>query len=254
MRLPTLNDLPEIVSLLRLSTKYEVPYFRQRTIEVLQTWYPSTFSGFEELQSSEKPPPDLKHHIEVANVAKETFAWILLPSALLYCAITTSHLSDLYDGMTLSDGSRVALLPEHKRAIILGRPHLELAYRTETFAFLYLGMSRPLSTSCFSRSACPTFCQKYLEGSSRSLFNNPFSLFSLCKQEATNARCCQMCIAHWETVNKKSAEALWERLPSLFELYAWDNLQAMTDSGDSYASPPRPASSSPPVSASEEDF
>ncbi|KAI0087554.1 hypothetical protein BDY19DRAFT_994870 [Irpex rosettiformis] len=231
MKLPSVDEIPQIVSVLRLSTKYDVSYLRRPAIEVLQAWYPTALSNFEALGSNTSL--GLSHHIMVANVARQAFASVLLPSALLLCATKARDSYELYDGISRTDGLHVELLPENKRSIFIGRPQLEYAGRTRTFSFFY--SADPRGPGCANRGhgnrKCADWCKDISWESvlQKDHLLDPFFPFFEVARSFVVSSCCRVCSSSWEAQNRAGVEMLWKELPSIFDLQPWSVLQSTTD-------------------------
>ena len=233
------SDIPRIVSVLRVSTKYDAMHLRRQAIEALQTWYsdslPNYRQGLEALRSwSISIPPsgvpklrkDFFYNILVANIAIETSAAVLLPAALLYCCVSAHDFRVLYDGITHSDGLHYELLPEAKRAIFIGRPVLESTALTRKCVRNF-----QCTYDCKSPGICGDFCRMIASKNETrgGLFLDPFFPFFQLNRKFLNPQTCGSCRAEWEANNQRETEALWQDLPSVFDLPPWHVLQADID-------------------------
>ena len=216
------GDIPLIVKILRMSTKYQVPALRKRAIDVLLRWYPTTLDAYKEEPTCENPLRDryaYARHVMVANVARETDALVLLPTALFLCC-ASADASTLYDGM-IQDGTYHLLSDRNKRAVVLGRPRLSHAARTRTHSFLF----RPQARGGFEcrRTACADFCNIYTSvlDDKEDPFINPFRRIVW---ESLGKACCTPCIQDWMRVNREASLEVWQELPSFFDLPPWQEL------------------------------
>lgn len=229
------SDIPSIVSLLHLSTKYQVLFLRSRAIEALQKWYPTSLSDYIPMCSAARQ--DFFRHVLVANIAREADVPILLPSALLFCCSTASG-PVLYDGV-VKDGVHYELNPLNMRALFIGRPLLGHAARTRTQSYFFNPHKQDPAKrpKCMQPARCTEFCRIY-----SSVFDekddpwmNPF--FRL-NWNAIRSTCCIPCTAAWENQQKEEMDKLWAELPSFFQLSPWDKLEEQSrveaDSDDSW--------------------
>ncbi|KAI0341195.1 hypothetical protein BDW22DRAFT_1333230 [Trametopsis cervina] len=214
-----LVDIPRIISILRLSTKYDVVHLRRRAIEALQVWYPRNVSSYISLSSSSTPREDLLRHITIANIARETGSFVLLPAALLFCC-STADARTLYDGVSV-DGVYHDLHPDNKRAIFIGRPLLMHHARTRTQGFFFNPhFSEGSGQKCLTAERCAEFRKIYTSvyDHKEDPWMNPF--FRL-NWKAIRSACCTNCTLSWETHNLRGMKDLWEELPALFDLTSW---------------------------------
>ena len=159
--------------------------------------------------------------MEVANVARETDACILLTSALLWCLIQAPDARELYDGTENEDGSPVKLLSKNRRIIFITRPSLESAFRERTFDFLFVPSSG--NPGCRTPSICLPLRNRLASVIiSPNRFINPF--YALVPRHGSLPSSCDSCRKRWISQNQRSTAALWEGLPSIFELQPWDEL------------------------------
>ncbi|KAI0087553.1 hypothetical protein BDY19DRAFT_994869 [Irpex rosettiformis] len=240
MNSPKPTDIPHIVSVLRVSTKYDAIHLRRRAIEALQTWYGDSLSayqqGLEVLRSwSNTSPPvpspiisrkDFFYNILVANVAIEASATVPLPAALLLCCVSAQDFRVPYDGVTNSDGILYELVPEAKRSIFIGRPVLE------NIALVRKSIRNFKSTQdCKSPGICGDFCRMVASKHETrgSLFLDPFFPFFRLNRKVISGQSCEACRSGWEASNKRETEILWRDLPLIFDLPPWDVLQSASN-------------------------
>lgn len=214
-----MKDVPVIVSMLRLSTKYQVSFLRKRAIEALLRWYPSGLEDYSPIGQSARPLQDHSRHVLVANAARETDAPILLPTSLLFCC-ATAPARVLYDGLD-DNGERHTLSDPNKRAIFLGRLRLSHAARSRTQAFFFY--PRTPNPKCSAPERCNEFCRIY-----SSVFDekddpwmNPFYRLNW---KAIRSTCCANCATSWESHHTEAAQQVWQEVPSYFDLMPWPEL------------------------------
>jgi hypothetical protein len=211
------SAVPDAVAVLRLSTKYDVAHLRRRAIDALQTLYPPTLAAYSPIFGSATPREDFSRHVLVANVASQTEATILLPTALLFCC-STANSRTLYDGVHV-DGVHYDLRPELKRAIFIGRPLLTHIARTHTQRPFFYRTPQDRQ-ACKKKDQCDEFCKVYtsIYDSKDDPWMNP--LFRL-NWKSISATCCPACATSWESRHKTATEEVWEMLPSYFDLPPW---------------------------------
>lgn len=213
------RDVPLIVSVLRLSTKYQVSWLRKRAIAALQRWYPSKLEDYTPIGQSARPLQDHSRHVLVANAARETDVPVLLPSALLFCC-ATANARVLYDGLE-ANGERYTLVDANKRAVFFGRLRLSHAARSRTQAFFFY--PRTPNLKCTAPERCNEFCRIYSSvfDEKEDPWMNPFYRLNW---KAIRSTCCSNCASTWETHHTEAAQQVWQDMPSYFDLPAWPEL------------------------------
>ncbi|KAJ7509818.1 hypothetical protein B0H11DRAFT_2168900 [Mycena galericulata] len=179
------------------STKYMIVSLRHRCIAVLKAKFPSTFPDYTAMISS----PHWKHYksdavMRAVLLAQECNVLEILPYAF-YC-VARIGLSWIVTE-TASDISW-----KEKAICLMSLSHLFL------FAF------RP-APSCQT----PQLAQKEWRVLAAAHAPNPLKLFV--RWQALNV--CGECIAYTQTQNQAGREDVWQHLPVIFELAAWDELR-----------------------------
>ncbi|KAL1696063.1 hypothetical protein GGG16DRAFT_121378 [Schizophyllum commune] len=206
----------QIVAVLRLAHKYDVPYLRRRALLHASTIYPRSFEG---ARATVGIPPCV--HFALADVAMEVGAQWLLVVALECCTrmgpecILDGHISPKYDNMhfQLSELAREKCL----RAV---RDMDQQANQRIVDMFL-----TPVAT-CTSRAACM-------------IKRNSIAIALLQKQQAIfvhhmpQARwddlervLCDDCFLHVQQADLSWGSAYWAAMPERFGLPPWSELHA----------------------------
>ena len=230
-RFPERNKVPDFTtfsSLLRITTKYEMPTIRSQILEVVCDAYPETFEGL----TPSKPLGEtifsdpIPHPNEVLNLFVQQKLTSALPIAY-YMAIRRGPNSlmdrDLPPSATLS--------PEILRSVIAGLMELREVELNETHdMILGPGGSHPCSTSsCPSRTqaglagsvACRNFVKRIV-GSSRS-GTKVLEVPEFYEDCGGHVKCigpgiCDNCVERWEAGLAESRKRAWTMLPDVFGL------------------------------------
>ncbi|ESK92286.1 hypothetical protein Moror_4684 [Moniliophthora roreri MCA 2997] len=205
--------------ILRLSTKYQVDYLRQRVYRVLSELYPTTLEewdardAFVNLETFEARP------FAVFLLAKETNLPTLLPAALYLCA-DSQDIGFILDGLPSIDNTHIELDWPDKKACIRARETLSIALRTRLFAFLTGQMDFP---GCHRTSMCNNTRWKWLQGVEASLGSGVFSVSFPWAQYQSGVcdSCHRLSRDHYVAERQK----LWDELPVLFGLPTWEELR-----------------------------
>ncbi len=223
---PTRDDIPQLVSILRISTKYEATCLRKRAIDSLQIHYPVNVSAYKPSLEVETQNQDLIHHILVANVARETSAEKLLPAALLRCCSTANNPRELFDGVTDMHGTHHELFLPNKRAVFLGREKLGYYARTRIYI---RHIQSPTARGCtVKHSPCGSVCRIWsvLYDSQKDRLLDPFFPFFSLHGEEMKTHCCETCRSGWQDGYQKEVGELWFDLPTIFDLPSWSVILA----------------------------
>ncbi|EKM52527.1 uncharacterized protein PHACADRAFT_126407 [Phanerochaete carnosa HHB-10118-sp] len=216
------QDIPMVVSVLRLSTKYHVSFLRKRATEALLRWYPSNLDDYSPIGQSERPLQDHSRHVLVANAARETDVLVLLPAALLLCS-ATANTRVLYDGLE-TNGEHYTLVDANRRAVFFGRLRLSHAARSRTQAFFFYPRTpNPPALKCSAPERCNEFCRIYSSvfDEKEDPWMNPFYRLNW---KAIRSTCCVNCASGWEVHHAEASHQVWQEMPSYFDLSPWTEL------------------------------
>ncbi|KAK7683335.1 hypothetical protein QCA50_013597 [Cerrena zonata] len=202
-----------VLSVLKLSTKYEVTSLRSSAITVLSERFPTHF----EITRFNEPGKAIVHPFQAANAALESNAMILLPSALLMCCAYKTE--TLLNGILLKNGVRYKLCDANLVTVLAARTKLTSVARRVVFRFAFY----PLDINgCHFPEACRLGKIKWAESLERAdgwidLFAEiPTEIYRECRKHAV----CVRTAAH---------SALWDALPGVFGLGDnWSVLKKLT--------------------------
>ena len=236
----TTSKFSVVAGILRLSTKYQVPYLRKRAISHLTTMFPSSLQDFQENRNSSPYAAKLGHYtglaMEVVNLAKECRLPMLLPISMYYCAVM--RLEHILDGVVVAndDGTtrKIDLDWPEKRAIVLGKRALNHRARTNLFGFLLVSTPPPpiipnnpsASPGCGAGQRCETGKLKWLRQMEPLLSGDKCGpLHMQFDWTRYSADVCTYCVMDGKNKYREGLKKSWEELPSVFELEPWDILK-----------------------------
>lgn len=229
-------DMDFIASVLKISTKYDVPHLRKQFVTALTPYFPSTLLDFDE--APEMPGESLDHVtaqlFRITNICKECDLPVLLPVA--YFWICEVDMEKLLDGVKPEEeDSPITLTPANLRSVLLARDGLQHRTRQRNFSFIF-DRSKSiheggigLEATCTSPDRCnqfresfirPFFEADYLKPLSKIFGSGVYLGFSLC----------DYCSEKTLTCTEEERAALWEDLPSIFGLADWETLAQETSS------------------------
>ncbi|KAJ7141199.1 hypothetical protein C8R44DRAFT_658848 [Mycena epipterygia] len=210
------EELGEMLSwisgMLRLSTKYMIVSLRQRCIAILKGRFPTTFPDYNAMVSN----PHRKHYksddvMRVVRLAQECNLQEILPYAY-YCVARM--------GLTRIVTDAAADISWKEKAICLvGRERLRWAEMSLSHSFLFAFQPAPSCTT--PQCGLARGPQKEWRVLEAARSPNPLKLYV--RWQTLNV--CGECITHAQTQHQAGREEVWQHLPVIFELPAWDALR-----------------------------
>ena len=224
---PSKTDFDTLAGILRLSTKYEILYLRQRALRHLDTTVCNTLQDQEARQSKRTIPRTDFLSFLIAELAHEMDLPWLLPPVLCSC---TLFFEDIVTGYMYKGERRWMNSSQQVVCIKALKPLIDW-YRKDILSFLYWTNV----DGCKSSARCNQGRLKLLEGYSSNELSIAFEPFpNIFEQDVRKAVCTTCCIASRDA-HLAASDALWEALPGLFDLPSWGTLrtlrrQALTES------------------------
>ncbi|KAJ6606966.1 hypothetical protein B0H10DRAFT_1819191 [Mycena sp. CBHHK59/15] len=215
---PTKTTFPIISGVLRLSSKYDVPYLRRRALHHFSSGFPSSLSGLDLLSTTRTfESPDPFTALMLADSLNLTWA---LPLAM-YDA-STVHLDDILDGATFGD-IRVQLTLPLQRACVRGRAALTTSQNHEILRFLRLTPTE----GCRKQAVCQSRRLDVLEGIAQLTVVMPLTLVEVL-WDTVRKLVCTACFKKMETTYRAAREKVWDDLPKIFCGFStWEQLKAV---------------------------
>ena len=231
-RFPEKNKVPDFAtfsSLLRITSKYELPIVRSQLLEAVRDAYPETFEGLvpskplgEAVSSGSTPHPNA-----VLNLFVQQEFTSALPMA--YYMATRRGLDSLMDRRLPQSAT---LPPDILRSAIRGFMTLREVERDETYRLIFgPNDSHPcLASTCPSRAPTGTVAlqayQKVFDhivvGSSQ-LGTRVLQVPEFYEECEGGPRCispgvCRSCVERWESGHADLRKKAWAELPDVFGL------------------------------------
>ena len=230
-RFPERNKVPDFdtfSSLLRITSKYEMPAVRSQLLEVVRDAYPETFEGLgpskrigETVFSGQAPHPN-----EVLNLFVEQKLTSALPMA--YYMAARRGPGSLMSG---HPPRTVTLSPGILRSAVEGLMALREVELNETHRLIFEQKgTHPCSVSnCPSRTpSAPAALEAYrkvfnhIVGSSE-LGTNVLRVPEFYEDCGGDLECvgpgiCSSCVGRWETGHAELRKSVWAKLPVIFKL------------------------------------
>ncbi|KAJ7610468.1 hypothetical protein FB45DRAFT_875820 [Roridomyces roridus] len=202
---PKPSAQPILAGVLRLSTKYEIGFLRQRALQHLATVSPLTVEEFDKISSTRTFNGWPAQHLALADALDMKWS---MPYTMytISCSLTVDQL--------MSAASDVHLSPSVLRNV------------KHTFSFL----RGPPSSGCASLDRCRPRRAEILsllldkEGISPMNSFPPFFWTGLFIKEF-----CASCHSEMRTQYEESRRRVWAELPEMFGLPSWEKLRAARD-------------------------
>ena len=226
---PSKTDFDTLAGILRLSTKYEIPYLRQRALRHLDiiAYTPSTLQEYDARESKQALGNSLRFRI--ADLAREMDLPWLLPLVLYTCTLSFTGIVTGY----VHKGERRWMNKSQQVVCIEAFKPLMKWYRKVILRFLYWREA----DGCKFPARCNEARLAVLEGCApyTPFECNPLGSFSDVFEQFVRKNFCKACYIASRDAHLAAREALWKALPGLFGLTSWKNLktlreQALSDS------------------------
>jgi hypothetical protein len=201
-------------SVLRLCTKYDIPFFRQYVVKRFEAAYPSKLDVWDSMDEAAHDEA-VVFSIVAINAAIESGLRTILPIAVY--SVCSLGLEPILDGFVDDDGIHHILSPLHQRAMLLARRDLAIAHAQRTLsAFMKVD-----NTWCKTKDKCNAARHQVII---ERLPEQKTSLNYLALEPVPDAMLSDLC-SLCQTNARMSVGAerirLWQDLPSIFNLDSW---------------------------------
>ncbi|KAJ6630402.1 hypothetical protein B0H10DRAFT_1939161 [Mycena sp. CBHHK59/15] len=234
---PAPTDLDTIISILRLSNKYAVDYLRRRAFTHLSSEYVTTLSAYNEAsvtlspwKKPSFPDPSTAGVIAVISVAREVDALWILPVAFYMIATTKEDLIQRALNCTMYN-KQPAKLSDFDRILFLKSAGQINVAGNDIVRFLYFP---DVITGCKAGQLCLRARLLALERVRVALANesdsNPLHVCDSAFWKSLKEACCNICVTSLKTTHMAAQQAFWDKLPEIFGLPPWKQLEEMKQS------------------------
>jgi len=227
---PRRCGLEDALGILSLSAKYEVVYLKRRALSHLATAYPSTLDEWRRrLDVSTFQPiteycipyarTNIPKSLSVLKILNQVGATWLLPAAFYECC--RYDLKDLITDPAWMNGFDDGL----KNTILTGyNKQVQEARRVLRF------LHGPPDDDCPQPFVCLEVKRQHADESFSSWnMNDPFSIWDAGDWDLLEEMC-GYCLDTSKRIHAEGCAELWNRLPSLYDLPAWEMLLELRDS------------------------
>jgi hypothetical protein len=221
-----------VLSVLRLATKYDAPYFRDHALGVLSAQFPTTWDARYRSYMADPPLQFTRNAtaVHLVNLSSELPLQRMLPSALLLLS-TGARLLNILDGTPMEDGRRVEMSWAFKSLCLLGRGKIISAHRAHIYPLLERFRAGIIKSDCLLNGSCKTAVSTLIRDFDASTDTGSVNLLKPARlmlfKSVVDGRCppfCNRCCDVLEPLYHQQCALIWEKLPSYFDLPSWEEL------------------------------
>ncbi|KAJ7119085.1 hypothetical protein C8R44DRAFT_625218 [Mycena epipterygia] len=237
---PTTFDI--VIACLRLGHKYDVDYLRRHALIHLSSGYRTTLSerdscdyvgdplpkrSASDIMSWPGPDSDVAHMCTI-QLAREIDALWVLPLAFYALSAAFSTIgSGIFQGVTYN-GLPVSLSIQDQQTFLIGHTSQMTSTNADILRFLFWPLSADI-VGCTSSTQCSAERLGVFESIRELIRDNPSVPLDIWL--STNWKklrnVCPACLAVLKRTHKDARRAFWDRLPTMYGLPPWDELEKM---------------------------
>ncbi|GJE91294.1 BTB/POZ domain-containing protein [Phanerochaete sordida] len=221
------KPFPVVAAILRLSTKYIAPVLRAQAIEMFTSAYPATYAAWKARGTARLVAATEGEFSALVVLAEQTDARALLP-AVFYAAAPRPLAETLaaLHALPLGEAAR----QDAAARFLLGRERLQREMTRDVLAFLRNGFARPGCQNGNDTNALVNYCRTALDAMAH---DTPYYEQCINDPGAVGAAIpvCPICTTTIKDHIEGAVEKVWQRLPEIFGLPAWEVLTANDDGG-----------------------
>ncbi|KAJ6582144.1 hypothetical protein B0H19DRAFT_928272 [Mycena capillaripes] len=222
MRPPAEIQYLDVLGILRLSHKYDVPYLRRRSLEHLAPIYPTRLSEYEaRADNHQMTGLDVLHRTRTLATASEVGALWLLPVVYYdLCKLEMDMLvrREWWDGV----GEQ-----EHNACLIGHSAQMRWLPTIVDF----FSIPRDDEDECEDWTQCNIICLQSLHDHRTAWSSNmswPLELWSEASWLALQADgLCDNCMMEAKSLHAAAKQKFWDQLPQMFKLPGWEELEEL---------------------------
>ncbi|KAJ7119171.1 hypothetical protein C8R44DRAFT_673523 [Mycena epipterygia] len=248
MPFPAPTTFDSIVGCLRLSHKYGVDYLRRRALVHLTSGYRTTLSESDssryeandpnpnrcpsEIMSWPHPDSAPNFRLCVVQLAREVDALWVLPLAFYELSAAFSAIgSGIFQGAEYN-GLPASLCTSDQQSFLIGHTSQSTSTNADILRFLLYPMSTDIP-GCKSPVQCAAERLRVIEGTREIIRDNPSIPLDIWMPMNWGKLhvVCPVCLAVLKTTHRDARQAFWDRLPGMYGLPAWAELEKMKVAG-----------------------
>jgi hypothetical protein len=210
------------IALLKLGTKYDVPFLRRMAIDTLSIGFPTSLEAFDQGLPDQPFKFEVKHAFTIVNLARQLDVPQLLPAALYIVSMTS--IPRILFGYEEENGAK----PIHFLSDVNDQ-FLCLSAREKIFASRQNYASFLQSPARSAKCTQPLKCEKErhrLHTETLSQMRDPLAFHYFWENDVADSNFCLNCLDGMHPRPEQCREKFWEDLPSFFNLPNWRMLRA----------------------------
>ncbi|KAJ7509619.1 hypothetical protein B0H11DRAFT_1846688 [Mycena galericulata] len=217
---PAQNDFLDIVGILRLSHKYNVPYLRRRALEHLGAIYPTRLSEYDLREDNdENTAQTFIYRLVTIGMATEVGALWLLPVA--YHDMCKNDI-----GSIISNKLWQALGEKERHAIVTGHSaQIQYFPKIVRFRTIY----KEDGDQCDDHSECNRL--RFILTDEQSVWRSMMWTLDAWPDRRwgwmEGLGICKSCVADAKILHAQARQGFWDQMPQMFGLPGWDELEEM---------------------------
>ncbi|KAJ7490865.1 hypothetical protein FB451DRAFT_1124420 [Mycena latifolia] len=231
-----------LVGCLRLSHKYEVDYLRRRALVHLSSAYRTTlsewdssldFGGNTNLTRGRTSdvvscsfPIGIAAKISVVQLAREVEALWVLPLAFYLLSFSFRDIGRALLEENVYQDRPTALCPQDRASLLSG---YQIQLNSSTADILRF-LSHPLEIEgCLTPTQCATRRLAAVESSREMIREYPSAPINIWNEDDWELldNVCPACLAMLQQTHKDARQAFWNKLPGIYDLPPWEELEKM---------------------------
>ncbi|KAF8216781.1 hypothetical protein K438DRAFT_2007554 [Mycena galopus ATCC 62051] len=213
---------PAIGAFVRMGRKYDLKVLLDSAVVRLTSSFPTTLAAYDETLTFGFTTIEADSGLDFDTIplASENDILSVLPSAY-YSAVARSSLEELYDGIPRDNGTMAQLPEPYRRRCVFVREILLVKQFQESYPLAWARKWEfgDCTNSAQCRTARETFYAESLDTATISALDVlPNGVGHWCKM-------CSACTKHAKKVVSAGRNKLWDELPAIFGLPAWNELK-----------------------------
>ncbi|KAJ6582138.1 hypothetical protein B0H19DRAFT_928180 [Mycena capillaripes] len=222
MRPPAEIQYMDVLGILHLSHKYDVPYLRRRALEHLVLIYPTCLSEYEARAGNHQMTgQDFRHRLRTLPTALEVGALWLLP--VVYHDLCKAKMK------VVAAGSWWKGIGEQEHNTCRIGHSEQMQYLPQILSFLFVAKDQ--ETECEDWARCNLIRLQYLHHHSTVWSFNmscPLELWMENSWSDLEAHgLCGSCMTEAKGLHAASKQKFWDQLPKMFNLPGWEELEEL---------------------------
>ncbi|KAJ7119176.1 hypothetical protein C8R44DRAFT_189565 [Mycena epipterygia] len=252
MPFPSPTDLDIIVSCLRLSHKYGVDYLRRRALIHLSSGHHTSLSESDSVEYHHDPvpsrpasevvswpwPDDFTYNMCVIELAREVEALWVLPTAFYVLSTAYQKLGSIIFHGTVYHGIPTSLSLQDQQSFITGRDSQIGSTNADILRFLLDPPSSEIK-GCKSPNECSAERLRAFASIRERVRAYPAIPLEMWKPTYWDklGKVCPACLAVLKDTHRRARQAFWDKLPGMYGLPPWAELEKMKEAAIGNGSP-----------------